>query len=246
VAVLKHFTERKKITFPLLSDADSALIRAFGILNESVTKNSPFFGIPHPVTYIIDPKGRIVSHHFEEDFRKRLTVGAILSEARPDPNAKTFQNDKLRLTASASDAVVRGGEVVRLFLDVRLGQRMHVYAPGVEGYIPVSWRIHDTPAAEIGTSRFPDARKLHLKAIGETVPVYEKTFRIERDIIIQGGKEVEKSLTQDGNLVLQGVFRYQACDDRTCYVPEDVPLRWSFHYQPHDSTRVPPELRKLK
>jgi hypothetical protein len=31
-----------------------------------------------------------------------------------------------------------------------------------------------------------------------------------------------------------------------CYPPETVPVEWSFEVEPHDSTRVPVELRKLK
>ena len=33
VPILKNFAERKNITYPLISDTDSRIIRAFGILN---------------------------------------------------------------------------------------------------------------------------------------------------------------------------------------------------------------------
>lgn len=157
-----------------------------------------------------------------------------------------YQNAKLRLTASASDIVFRGGEKIRLFLDIQLAPGMHVYAPGVEGYIPVAWTLAGSPAvAETAAPVYPPARKLHLAAIDETVPVFENQLRVYRDVTIGGAREVEKSVTE-GNVVLEGSFRYQACDATQCYVPEDVPLRWSFRYEPHDPTRVPPELRKLK
>ncbi len=41
VAVLKNFSDRRGITYPLLSDADSKVIRAYGLLNESVDKGTP-------------------------------------------------------------------------------------------------------------------------------------------------------------------------------------------------------------
>ena len=40
VAVLKNFSHRKHITYPLLSDPDSKTIRSFGILNETVPRDS--------------------------------------------------------------------------------------------------------------------------------------------------------------------------------------------------------------
>jgi peroxiredoxin len=46
VGSLKNFAERQHITCPLLSDADSKIIRAYGILNETVRPGSPAYGIP--------------------------------------------------------------------------------------------------------------------------------------------------------------------------------------------------------
>lgn len=244
VGILKHFSERKSIRIPLLSDSDSAVIRGFGILNESVPKNSPFFGVPHPVTYIVNEKGVIVSRHFEEDYRTRLTTGAILSDAAA-PSTR-LSNERLELTASATDAMVRGGERVRLFLDIKLKPKMHVYAPGVEGYIPVRLTFDEGLPVEVKDVQFPAATKKHLKAIGETVPVYERKARVQADVIFAQPKDVERALGPDRTVVVQGRFRYQACDDRKCYVPEELPVKWSFRYEPHDSTRVPPELRRLK
>jgi peroxiredoxin len=40
-AVLKHFAERRGITYPLLSDEGSRVIRAFGILNETIPPGQP-------------------------------------------------------------------------------------------------------------------------------------------------------------------------------------------------------------
>src|SRR5689334_19205414 len=67
VEVLANFAKRKGIEFPLLSDPDSKIIQSFGILNEEVPKDNPFYGIPHPVTYIVDPAGVVVSRKFDED-----------------------------------------------------------------------------------------------------------------------------------------------------------------------------------
>ena len=76
--VLKAFAEREHIGFELLSDADSKVIRSYGILNETVPKDSTFFGIPNPGTYVLNERGIVIAKYFEDDFRVRNTAGSIL------------------------------------------------------------------------------------------------------------------------------------------------------------------------
>ena len=45
-AILENFAARRNITFPLLSDPESKIIRDFGILNEKV-QQAMQAGIPH-------------------------------------------------------------------------------------------------------------------------------------------------------------------------------------------------------
>ncbi|MEJ7606482.1 MAG: protein-disulfide reductase DsbD domain-containing protein [Bryobacteraceae bacterium] len=143
---------------------------------------------------------------------------------------------RLSVVTSASNRKVRGGERIRLFLEASLPSKMHVYAPGVIGYIPIAWELEPSEAVELTPITYPPSRSLHLKAINETVPVYEKTFTLRRDIIFK-----QKNPTA---VEIKGTFRYQACDETKCYVPETVPLSWGFQFEPHDSARVPEKLRR--
>jgi hypothetical protein len=34
-----------------------------------------------------------------------------------------------------------------------------------------------------------------------------------------------------GAVTIEGTLRYQACDDRMCYVPKSVPLKWTLQVQ---------------
>jgi hypothetical protein len=242
--VLKHFSARRNIGFPLLSDAGSDAIRRFGILNESVPVKSPFHGVPHPVTYIVDRNGVIVSRHAEDDFRRRPTTAAILSE-RAGPG-EIIRNPRATVRTAASDHVVRGGEKIKLYIGVELPAGMHVYAPGVKGYIPISWQAsEEVGLLESGTVQFPASRIMHLKAIDERVPVYTGRFELSREVVIGQPKEVKGALSPDGTLRISGSLRLQACDETKCYVPEELPLSWIFRYEPHDSARVPAEFRRV-
>ena len=44
VEVLRTYSERVDISYPLLADPDLTVIRAFDLLNPSVPEDSPFFG----------------------------------------------------------------------------------------------------------------------------------------------------------------------------------------------------------
>ena len=106
-AILKDFADRRKITFPLLSDPDSKIIRAFGILNESVKPGTAQYGIPYPGTYIVDPQGKVVSKYFEDDFRERISVSDILAgrygERADSTSAVEAKHIKLSASASAGN-----------------------------------------------------------------------------------------------------------------------------------------------
>jgi len=110
-AILKDFADRRKIAFPLLSDPDSKIIRAFGILNESVKPGTAQYGIPYPGTYIVDPQGKVVSKYFEDDFRERISVSDILAGRygeRAD-STSAVEAKHIKLSASASTTVAHPG-----------------------------------------------------------------------------------------------------------------------------------------
>ena len=247
VEVLKNFADRKHITFPLLSDPESKIIRAFGILNETVKPGTPQFGIPNPGTYVVNAKGTVVAQYFEDDIRERVASSDILVRqfgALADAANGSAQTDHLHLTTAASTAVARPGHRIVLSLELDLKPNMHVYAPGVEGYIPIDWKLEEGPAAKAISFQYPASRKLHLKAIGETVPVYLGRVRITREITFGPENAVRPLVTATGEVILKGSFRYQACDDRKCYLPETVPLEWHFHFEGLDRDRAPVSLQR--
>lgn len=247
-AILKDFAQRKGITFPLLSDADSQVIRAYGILNETMDRQSPYFGVPYPGTFLLDAKGRVVSKHFEDDYRERYTASEILTRqfgVELGVPHETIETPQLRLSTSASTTTVRWGQRISLMIDVDLkGNKMHVYAPGVEHYIPIEWTLADSPAFKTFPATYPGSQRLRLEAIQETVPVYHGRFRIVRDVTLAGDPKVKPLLNSKGELEIAGTLRYQACDDRICYPPRNVPVKWTVDYEEVDRQRVPAELQR--
>ena len=247
---LKHFSDRKGIDYPLLSDTGSATIRAFGILNENIPKDNAFYGVPFPGTYIVDRQGMVVSKFFEDDYRERYTAGAILTRQLNIGGAKAteVETKHLKLRYWSSDDRVVGGSRIALALEVELAPGMHVYAPGVQsGYIPIEWKIAESKAWLAFPAEYPKPRMLHLAAIQETAPVYEGKIRVVRDLTIAQPNELRAALgPQQGMIQVEGSFRYQACDDKVCYTPQTIALHWNLEEAQHDRERVPAELRSIK
>jgi hypothetical protein len=245
VAILKQFADRQHISFQLLSDPDSAVIRRYGILNETVAKGNSQYGIPHPGTYVLDRRGVVTAKYFQDDFRVRDTAESILLRQfgihPPEQEPVSAKHATLRAVAITEE--LRPGQRVTLSLEVTLPPRVHVYAPGVQGYKPVALSL-TAKGFQPEDLVFPPSKMLKLAVIHETVPVYQDRFRILETITLGNAQQVEPLLDANRQLAIEGQFSYQACDDRECYVAETVPLRWTLKVLPFDRTRVPVDLQR--
>ena len=238
--VLKSFAERKQITFPMLSDPGSEIIKRYGIFNGTVEKSSPAYGVPYPGTYVLDAKGVIVAKYFEDDYKERETVSSILVQRFGMAAAGshiTKETKQLSVSSSASVDTIATGQHVALVLDIKLKPKMHVYAPGVEHYIPIDWQITESDAAKAQAVTWPKSKMLHLDAIDETVPVFTGDFRVVRDIVFAPDAKLKSLVNDKGEITIHGILKYQACDDKMCFIPASVPVEWTFHYQPLDRQR---------
>jgi DsbC/DsbD-like thiol-disulfide interchange protein len=189
----------------------------------------------------------VTSKYFEDDYTQRYTSGDILvsqfgESAGTAPSVA--QAKHLRLSASASNARVHAGQRISLVLDVQLGPRLHAYAPGVNSdYIPIQWSMKESSGILTRAVTYPAAKMLRLAAIGETVPVYEGAFRLVREVTIARDAAVKPLLDAQGRLTIEGALKYQACDDKVCYPPENVPVRWTFQVEGLDRERAPADLQ---
>ena len=78
--VLKSFSDRMKIVFPLLSDPGSRTIEAYHIRNEAARGKAE--GVPHPGTFLVDREGVIRAKLFLEGYRDRHTAEALVQAAK--------------------------------------------------------------------------------------------------------------------------------------------------------------------
>ena len=64
---LKKFADSRTVTFPLISDSGSTIIRRFGLFNEQQEPGTRTYGVPHPGTFIVNRKGVVTARFFEDD-----------------------------------------------------------------------------------------------------------------------------------------------------------------------------------
>ena len=78
--ILKAFSDRMKIAFPLLSDPGSRTIDAYHIRNQAARGKA--VGVPNPGTFILDRHGVIRAKLFLEGYRQRHTTEALIEAAK--------------------------------------------------------------------------------------------------------------------------------------------------------------------
>jgi DsbC/DsbD-like thiol-disulfide interchange protein len=148
--------------------------------------------------------------------------------------AATRETKHLKFTVSVAPRVVSTGDRLTLTVDVSPKARMHVYAPGSK-YRPIKVTIEPQPALTIEQTAYPRAESYYFKPLKETQPVYQTPFRLQVGVTVVAIEPA--SARTDSTITIAGALDYQACDDRVCYLPESIPLRWTMKVNaPHSAS----------
>lgn len=247
-AILREFATRRKISFPLLSDPESKVIRLFGIQNEAdYPPGNLAYGVPYPGTFVTDAKGSVRSKHFEKAYAERQTAASLLLLAGETPGAAAeASTSTFTLRTSSSNATAAPGQRLTLALDFEMKPKMHAYAPGVKGYRPLRLRLDAQPLLTAHETVLPASKPYRFAPLDETVPVFEGRFRVSQDVTLAAGRELAELLkTPDPAIDLVGTLEYQVCSDTVCHPPASLPLRWTIKVVPLDRERSPEAIRHV-
>ena len=265
--VLADFSQRRDITFPLLSDDDSSVITAFGILNTVAAEgvgpnrddpnvvadvakyvslfgaNPMIVGTPHPGTFMLDATGRVTSRFFEEFYRERNTTANVMLKlgAGLSPIAAIEGTTAhLTLTAYPSDPSVTVGTRFSIAIEIVPNPNIHVYAPGAEqmGYRVIGLTMAPVSHVRFEPVEFPASELYHFEPLDERVPVYQQPFMLLQEVVVSGAAEVEEALAELDALTLTGTLDYQACNDELCFDPVSVPLSFTLDLDALDRQRA--------
>ncbi len=216
----------------MLSDGGSKVIRAFGILNTNVPDDHPLlYGIPFPGDYLIASDGTVRDKLFLPNYEHRPSASQITIRhgSAAGVNSVDIKTSVLSARISLSTDRCFSGQELGVVLEVRLEPGWHIYGePLPKNYQPTLLQF-EGPLAGEHSLEMPPAKPILLKALGETLPVYEGEIRALGKLAIRWSPPIPAKFLkplgppiEPGLHHINGVFRFQACSDQVCEVPETV------------------------
>jgi len=144
-----------------------------------------------------------------------LLVGTILySQETKHLKIETFTN-KLSYTSN---------DTIKIAVKVSIKDKYHInsYQPSDPSFIKTEFNTNSENFILLN-AHFPPDKKFKLKNDNSELDVYE-------GIVIIGINLMSKTNLQDGIYPLNLELRYQACDDKTCDMPENVEIKTNIKF----------------
>lgn len=260
VETLAAFGSQHGITFPILSDAGSVVIKRFGILNplpelaQGPEKDDPelqaelrkyvspgrvsptMVGIAFPGTFFVDRQGRVMQRFFEDYYVERNTVSNLMIKLGDKTDAAVtgtkISTAHLDIITYPSNPAIAVGDRFSVVLDIQPHSKIHVYAPGAKGYRVIAANIESDPQVRVLAPQYPASEDYFFKPLNEHVPVYQKPFRLVQELVIEGTPQAQAALGGKDSVMVRGALQYQACDEKECFNPVAVPLSWTMTLRP--------------
>ena len=231
VEVLAGFAAKHGITYTLLSDEGSKVIRALGLFNEhvfehhavyGVPKRDAAWGVPYPGVFLLDEQGHVLQKRFQQSYRERETGVAFLEHGFGGTSSVhgalvQGQAQGVQVAARLDSPTYRTFQRLWLTVDITLDAGLHVYGqPIPEGFIPVSIDIAPLEGLVVGTPEFPTPTLHRLEGLDEDFYIYEGALTVAMPL----------TFSQEGDdTTVRVTVRYQACsDDAGCFMPQKVEL----------------------
>jgi hypothetical protein len=237
VETLATFAAKYDITYPLLADSGSRVIRQLDMLDEDLERHHAEFGRPvaddqrgvaYPGVFLLDREGIVVRKRLLPNYRRRDTGPGLLEELLGVPSAahgpeQVADGEVVAVRAYLDSPTYRWHQQLHLILEVTVAPGWHVYGtPIPDGYVPLGVEVEPIAGLEIGTPSWPTPHPFRLEGLDEEFWVHEGTVR----------GSVPLTLTADpgaGDVTIRARVRYQACSETTCHPPFavrfDLPVR---------------------
>jgi hypothetical protein len=236
VAILRDFAAAHGITYPLLSDEGSRVIRALGLINERVQDDHAAYGIkpnprhvdlPYPGVFVLDAAGVIVQKRFHDSYRERETGGGLIAQtlgitteaAAPAAAAAPAVQARAWLDSPTYAFFQR----LTLTVELTIAPGFHVYAaPVPQGLVPLSVEVAPVDGLVVGPTSWPAPRRAAIPGLGNDLPAHEGVVRGALPLTFTAAPG-------GGDHVVEVTVHLQACDESSCQLPQqlrlDLPVR---------------------
>ena len=222
--VIARFTERYGVTFPLLSDAGSAVINQYGIRNTDVPEDHRLYGMPFPGAYLTDAEGRIAQKHFNTNYRVResaeMVIRGDLGEWY-DLDGYPAAEGGAAVSASLGSRELKPFQRVDLLVRIDLPEGQHAYGePVPEGLVATSVTVTGPEELRVDAPIMPATHPLFVEGVGAELQVFEGDIHIRVPLSYRNAEAPD-----GGDSVPIGIeVRYQACDELVCFLPVEERL----------------------
>lgn len=215
---MRRFSDAYHISYPLLADKGSEVIRKFGILNTNVPTDVRFYGIPFPGQYLLAPDGTVRSKDFMSDYQERPTGSSVLLTEFGSPAAGKgveVSAEDVKATVMISNPRAFSGNGLGVLVKFDVAPGWHIYGqPLPEGYTPTAVTF-DKDLVATQQFTFPKPTPVKFELLGETLPVYQGTFEAAGHIVL-------KQKLPPGEHRLSGTVDFQECNDSMCKMPQSA------------------------
>ena len=153
-----------------------------------------------------------------------LCSAAHAQVARPKPN----------LTSIADADAARAGANARVALGVVLPAGLHVQSdkPRDPSLIPTVLTVTPPPGVRVVEIVYPTATDLTLSGASQPLAVFGARFAI-------GVRLAVAPDVPPGDIVIPARFRYQACNDSSCFPPATETTQWTVRIAAADAAIAP-------
>lgn len=233
VDALQAFAKAHDITFPLLSDLGSKVIRRFGIQNTNLTKDQiPFYGVPFPGTYLLDEDGHITAKFFHRNLAARESPEAVIDSAlgeillgEDEPSDQTGDNSIAITAALHGGKSLRNSAPRQLVVRFELAEGLHIYdKPVPEGMVATTITATGPEGLVVGTVIQPPTKPLTLPGLASPLRVWEGRVDFVLPLSVDDRLSGIVNAPQKDRITIEIEVAYQACDDKACHIPQKARL----------------------
>lgn len=236
IAILRDFAAGNGITFPLLSDEGSHVMRELGLINERVQEDHAAYGIPanprhvnlpYPGVFVLDGGGVVTRKVFHESYRERDSGGGLVAQAigivAEPPVAATSGGSAVTVRAWLDSPTYAWFQRLTLTVEVAVAPGQHVYGqPAPPGLVPLSMEIEPLAGLEAGSATWPPPHRFVLPGLSDELWVHDGTVRGTLPLTFTGAPG-------GGDHAIGISVAFQACDATACLMPSvvrlEVPVR---------------------
>jgi len=153
-----------------------------------------------------------------------LVAGLGLSGAS---TSAQFRQPMAKLTPAVQQQAIQPGQTVTVELRVEFPENIHVQSdkPRDPYVIPTVLTFTLSEGITVEEITYPASTDFLLAGQEEPLAVFEPEFTIEVRLTLDAD-------VSPGEMVVHGIFRYQACDDTVCFAPASAAVEWHVHVEP--------------